>query len=95
MDVKEAVQTAKEYLADLFVDEDLSDIGLEEVRYDYDDDKWHVTVGFSRPWDRKHPIAAIRGEPNPRRSYKVICINDESGNVESLKDRILERPRPV
>ena len=50
MDVKEAVRTAKDYLADLYIDEEIVNVGLEEVRYDYDTDKWHVTIGFSRPW---------------------------------------------
>ena len=34
LDVKEAVQTAKDYLAYLFVDEDITDTGLEEVEFD-------------------------------------------------------------
>ena len=34
MEVKEAAQTAKVYLLDIFEDEDISDLGLEEVIFD-------------------------------------------------------------
>ena len=90
MDVKDAVRTAKDYLAELFVDEEVVNIGLEEVWYDYESDKWHVTIGFSRPWDRKHPFAGALSEAGrPDRSYKEICIDDDSGNIDSLKVREL------
>ena len=35
MDVKEAVNTAKAYVAELFANEGLSNLGLEEVEFDY------------------------------------------------------------
>ena len=90
MDVKEAVRSAKDYLAELYVDEEVVNVGLEEVRFDYDSDKWFVTIGFSRPWDRKHPLVGALSEAGrPDRSYKEICIDDVSGDVESLKVRVL------
>ncbi len=93
MDVKEAVRTAKDYLADLYIDEEIVNVGLEEVRYDYDTDKWHITIGFSRPWDRRNPLVGrLRDAGRPDRSYKEICINDTDGRVESLKVRVLEAP---
>ena len=96
MDVKEAVKTAKDYLNDLMADEGIVNVGLEEVQYDEAAEKWNVTVGFSRPWDRKSSFAAAVSEAGrPDRSYKVLRINDADGRVESLKDRILESPRPV
>ena len=33
MDVKQAVQTAKEHVAHLFADEHISNVGLEEVEF--------------------------------------------------------------
>ena len=86
MDVKEAVRTAKAYLVDLFDGENITDIGLEEVVFNDDSDNWNITIGFSRPWDtRNNVVAALR----PRRSYKVISIDDNTGRVESLTDRVL------
>ena len=96
LDVKEAVRTAKDYLAELYIDEEVVNVGLEEVRYDYDTDKWHITVGFSRPWDRKNPfVGALSEAGRPDRSYKEICINDADGRVESLKVRVLEAPPTI
>ena len=53
MDVKEAVRTAKEYLSDLYEGEQIMNVGLEEVVFEDRLNSWRVTIGFSRPWDRK------------------------------------------
>ena len=87
MDVKEAVRTAKEYLADLFVDEGVMNVGLEEV--DFDGAAWKITIGFSRPWDQRSPLIATLAEKRMARSYKVLRINNDNGHVESLTDRTL------
>ena len=95
MEVKEAAQTAREYLAHLFADEQVSNVGLEEVVFDDVSNEWRITIGFSRPWDTEAPqmnawAALANARPQrPERSYKVVCINDESGRVTSLKDRLL------
>ena len=96
MDVKQAVRTAKTYLADLMADEGIENLGLEEVQFDEVAQRWNVTIGFSRPWDRKNSLAAALTEYGRiDRSYKILSINDADGRVESLKDRILELPRAV
>ena len=86
MDVKEVVRAAKNYVAELFGDEDIIHVGLEEVDFDQSDN-WVVTVGFSRPWDRN--IGSVLGG-QPSRSYKVVRIRDEDGKVLSVKDRTLK-----
>ncbi len=93
MHVKEAVRTAKEYVADLFIDEEVVDVGLEEVEFDPASNRWIITIGFSRPWDRagktiqRENFFSTRNEATPRaRSYKVLRIDDESRQIESLKD---------
>ena len=89
MDVKEAVRIAKEYLEDLYDEENIRDIGLEEAVFHYDSDTWDITIGFSRPWDTRNTVVtAVR----LRRSYKVISIDDATGRVESLTDRVLASP---
>ncbi len=91
MEVREAVVSAKQHVVELFGDENIVNIGLEEVVFDEDADKWKITIGFSRPWDRKNPLATTFTEAGRSdRSYKVLCINDADGKVESVKDRILE-----
>ena len=89
MEVKEAVQVAKEYLRDLFEGEEVDYVGLEEVEFDNASNEWKVTVGFSRPWDCPSSLsAAMRDEPL-RRSYKVVRIKDTNGKVTSVRDRSL------
>ena len=89
MDVKEAVNRAKLYIADLYSDEEISDIGLEEVKFDEESDAWNVTVGFTRPWDRLGTPSITLGQTQLLRSYKVLLLENESGDVEWVKDRIL------
>ena len=86
MDAKTAVHKAKDYIADLFADEGVTDIGLEEVEFESTSNSWRITIGFSRPWDHKNHLTAALGAVVSR-SYKVIRINDRSGEIESLTDR--------
>lgn len=94
MDVKKASQTAKDYLLDLFEGEEIMNIGLEEIEFDNSSKNWSVTVGFSRPWDysNKSPTTpTLFGELSQplARSYKIVRINDSSGQVLAVKDRTL------
>ena len=94
MDVRDAVKTAKDYVADLFEGEGLENIGLEEVVFENEADVWKVTVGFTRPWDRVKRVAdvmkALSSDEIPEwksRSLKVVRIEDGSGKVLSLTNR--------
>ena len=71
MDMKDAAKLAKEYVADLFDEEGISNVGLEEIvfRDDGGDEYWDVTVGFSRPWD--HRGLATR-HPRTNRSEALL-----------------------
>ena len=96
MDKKAAMRTAKEYTADLFSDERISDVELEEIRFDHYSDTWRITVGFFRP---RHQADGMRfpfdKEGTLARSYKVVCIDDESGEIQWLEDRFLMDPFAV
>ncbi len=89
MDVKQAATVAKEYVVDLFAEEGIGNVGLEEIELRADGQFWLVTVGFSRPWDHTGLAAITLGRKGLRRSYKVLRIDNQNGNVESVKDRIL------
>ncbi len=93
MDVKEAVRTAKEYIAELYAGEEITYVGLEEVVFNEESNSWNVTIGFSRPWNNRNAIVHFGGDLRTMRSYKVICINNDDGDVESLTDRILNDPK--
>lgn len=89
MEVKEAVSTATKHVMELFKGEDISNVGLEEVELDPEENLWRITIGFSRPWD--YPggaLAAIYGkEAGPKRSYKVVTIQNWDNKVLSIKNR--------
>lgn len=86
MNVKEAVNIAKTFVSETFADEDLSNIGLEEVEFKEESKVWLVTVGFSRPWQTRSGLVIAGGMPAGR-SYKVVTIKDSDRTVVSVKNR--------
>lgn len=84
MELKEAVRTAKLYVAELFAEEGVSDLLLEEVEFEPEQKVWRVTIGFQRPVVRDNPMSIAFP---PRRSYKVITISDDQSRVLSLRER--------
>ena len=94
MDVKEAVEKAKKYVAEIFEGESIENLGLEEVVYDDEAVVWKMTVGFNRPWDQIKNLAdalsaASEGQIPEwrRRSYKIVRIDDRTGRVISMTNR--------
>ncbi|MDE2718004.1 MAG: hypothetical protein OXI33_13480 [Chloroflexota bacterium] len=87
MHLKAVAQTARNYVEDLFSEEGIINVGLEEIEFDEQRESWIVTVGFSRPWNQKNRLTAAL--ELPERSYKVLHIADNDGRVLSLKDRLL------
>ena len=89
MEVKQAVEVAKKYVADLFASEGIADIGLEEIEFDDYERHWKITIGFSRPLDQKTAslFAATSPRTYKRRTYKRIEIRDSDQKVLSVKNR--------
>lgn len=88
MDVKDVTRTAREYITDLFSDEQITNLGLEEVAYDVDSEQWSITFGFARPWDRQGDMGVRMGLKAPR-AYKVVHVDDSNGKVVALIGRIV------
>ena len=88
MDVKEAVQAARTHISDLFDGEGITNIGLEEVEFDLREEAWKITIGFSRAWEQQGDLGARLGL-KAARSYKVVHIDNDSGAVRSVRDRVL------
>ena len=96
MKVQEAVARAKKYVREVYADEKIRFVGLEEV--EWNDDAWSITIGFSRPWDMppenvlaeamKSPLTRY---PPPRppepRTYKLVIVRDSDGTVLAIKHR--------
>lgn len=84
LDTKEAIGIAKSWVSEQLSAEGVQDIGLEEVKFE--GGYWHITIGFSRPWDRSN-FAVLAGGRGMARSYKVIVISDDSKEVVEMRNR--------
>ncbi len=81
LDVEGTDAIAKQYVADLFADEGITDLGLEEVEHDDVRGGWLITLGFSRNWR-----GLVENPFGVRRDYKIVTLT-EAGQVTSLKNR--------
>lgn len=102
MTVKEAVTAAKNYIQEVFADEQISDLGLEEVEFEEDTKCWRITVGLALPYyatsSKRSPLSDsavvslldMMREKALRRSYKVVTIKDSTGEVVSVRNRELQ-----
>ncbi len=62
-------------MLDLFEDETLDGLVLEEVEWDDSAREWQVTLSFCRP--------------QSQRTYRIVKIDDRTGTVKSVKIREL------
>jgi len=94
MDVKEAIAAAKNYISDIYADEHVTNLGLEEVEHIPSAGNWIVTLAFSRPWNTprtraQEVLESLGASSSLKRSYKVITMTDD-GTVLSMKSRLRE-----
>ncbi len=89
MNVKQAVAIAKAHVADLFADESIANLGLEEVKFDEHGDVWQITIGFARPWDMRLVPGIAPGitGSEPGRTYKIVYISEIDGKVLQVAHR--------
>ena len=83
MNAKEAINAAKSAFRDLFADEGIYDLGLEEVVYDDHTDVWHLTMGFYRVLSTNPLGVQIFSD----RIYKVVSLSGRDGALLSVKNR--------
>ena len=92
MEVRSAIQTAKSYILELFEDEPITQIGLEELEFIDLDATWEVTVGFQRGWNSDSSGHNAGLFPSrAKRIYKTLRIRDD-GSLISLKHRDVSVP---
>lgn len=96
MDSLQAIATAKKYIGEVYADEELVDIDLDEIEHVPASGMWNVTLILSRPWDtprtRAQELLENMGAASPfRRSIKTVTL-DENGNVLAMKNRKLDLP---
>jgi len=91
MDDKEAIAAAKKYVNEVYADEQVTNLGLEEIEHNVSAGTWVITLGFSRPWNTPRTRAQevlenLGAVSSLRRSYKVVTIT-EDGTVLSMRNR--------
>lgn len=89
IDVKEAVQSAKDAAKD-FLAEDvaLDDLLLEEVEFHDAENTWLITLGFNvLNKNAMRGIGATLAGNQYIRKYKAFSIDAETGKVKAMKIR--------
>ena len=81
--VREAVRIAMEAIRELYAEDQVPHLTLEEVELRKDGATWVVVVSFSRTF-AKSPIEAMTGQQGTT-TYKMLEIDAETGVVRSMK----------
>lgn len=91
VDAKAAARIAAAYIGEMYANEHISDIRLEEIEYQPDDTSWKVTISFTLPAQR-YPkeygaIAQMLDMMKGPTLYKVVTVERGHGSVTSMKIR--------
>lgn len=87
--VNDAIDRAKEWLLSTMSTENVSNLGLEEV--EHHPGYWNITLGFSRPWDEaRNAMSVLSGTVVMRRTYKIVTVDETTGEIVSMKSRDVE-----
>ncbi len=87
MQAMEAVNKAKEFILVMFAEEEIMELGLEELEYvDEGAGVWEVTFGFRRRWEGRPLPPPYPPRSDTKRTYKKVRIRDD-GTFISLKHR--------
>lgn len=92
IDVKQAVEAATAYARQLFPDEELRHLRVEEVELSSDEQVWNITLGWVEPAVRENKgsllLSTGTGELQKLpRVYKVFRVEAETGTVHGMKMR--------
>ena len=86
LEPSEAVRHAKHWLASVYSDEKIENLGLEEVRWK--SGNWEITLGFDRyAGDPGNPLGSLPAWIKPRRDYKVVVVSGEDNSVIEMRNR--------
>ena len=95
--LREAVARATDYVVSAYKGSgvNIQDVLLEEAELSDNQQIWLITIGFSversmTARTRMEATAAmLRGEINLERIYKLVHVNAETGEVQSMKMRLV------
>lgn len=89
--MKEIVDTAIQFLHQLYDQKELRNVMLEELEHSEEDSLWLITLGFDAPY-YDNSVAfnlsqALQKSPSSQRVYKTIQIDDQTGEAVAMKIR--------
>lgn len=67
-----------------FAEEGIRRLGLEELKYDENKNRWHVTLSFDLYLE---DMDIFEAQP---RKFKNIIVNDDDGEVVAVEDGTLK-----
>lgn len=87
--VKEAAAAAERYARELYSDQEIRYLRLEEVEMSNDGRFWNITLGWTEPEPTRLPAAlsSVAVLHSPQRVYKIFRVDAEKGEVRSMKIR--------
>lgn len=89
VNIKEAVARAFQFVKDMYEDSKIENVLLEEVTMPENSSSfWDVTLSFMQPCPPKD-ITDVFAPKEYMRTYKIIRINTNTGEVISMRDRNL------
>jgi len=82
-----AVRAAKVWLAQVYAEESIARVSLEEVRFR--DGNWEITLGFIRPDLDDPDRSALEAGFYERRHriYKVLVVAGNDNHIIEMRDR--------
>ena len=98
IDPRNAVKCATDYLDHMkdLIGENFNNLRLEELELSDSRLFWLVTLGYDIPYtpsaiEKLMSPSNISGETFSRRKYKIFNIDSETGQVQSMKIRSIEK----
>ncbi len=83
IEARQAVRIAMEAMGELYAEDQVPHLTLEEVELEKNETRWIVIVSFSRSF-AKSTIEAMTGQQGTT-TYKKLEIDAETGVVRSMK----------
>ena len=81
IEVTQAVRLARQYANDFYQDEDIKNLGLEEVVFEESDNEWRITLGYD-----SHRVKTTETAPNPYSAVSaIIPSNIEKETLREYK----------
>lgn len=85
IEVTQAVKLARQFFNELYQDEDIQNLMLEEVVIDDDSNEWRITLGYDSHISKEaNHILSEKIIDRVPRVYKRIHIDAESGHFKGM-----------